>query len=141
MSVLDDEYEVGYKKPPKGSQFKKGRSGNPKGRPKGAKNTLSLAEKIFNETISIRESGDEKEVTKIEGTLMRLIQKALEGDIKAADKVIKLSKEIDKRHDKYEDITDYIHRRILDSLKRARSNPDVLAMLEGLNDHKQGDWL
>ena len=29
------EYEVGYKKPPKEGQFKKGQSGNPRGRPKG----------------------------------------------------------------------------------------------------------
>jgi hypothetical protein len=31
-------YEVGYRKPPAASQFKPGRSGNPKGRPKGARN-------------------------------------------------------------------------------------------------------
>jgi hypothetical protein len=31
-------YEVGYGRPPKGSQFTPGRSGNPKGRPKGARN-------------------------------------------------------------------------------------------------------
>jgi hypothetical protein len=32
------KYEVGYRKPPTASQFKPGRSGNPKGRPKGARN-------------------------------------------------------------------------------------------------------
>ena len=32
------DYEVGYGKPPKSGQFKPGQSGNPKGRPKGAKN-------------------------------------------------------------------------------------------------------
>ncbi|MFZ3585531.1 DUF5681 domain-containing protein, partial [Loktanella sp. DJP18] len=30
-------YSVGYAKPPESSRFKKGKSGNPKGRPKGAK--------------------------------------------------------------------------------------------------------
>jgi hypothetical protein len=30
----DDEYDVGYRKPPKASQFQKGKSGNSRGRPK-----------------------------------------------------------------------------------------------------------
>jgi hypothetical protein len=37
-SLEPTEYDVGYRKPPAASQFKPGRSGNPKGRPKGARN-------------------------------------------------------------------------------------------------------
>jgi len=34
----DADYEVGYARPPEATRFRPGRSGNPKGRPKGAKN-------------------------------------------------------------------------------------------------------
>jgi Family of unknown function (DUF5681) len=33
-----DDYEVGYARPPSANRFKKGQSGNPYGRPRGAKN-------------------------------------------------------------------------------------------------------
>ncbi|NDB68346.1 MAG: hypothetical protein EB015_10170 [Methylocystaceae bacterium] len=36
----DRSYEVGYGKPPAGQRFVKGKSGNPRGRPKGSKNRL-----------------------------------------------------------------------------------------------------
>ena len=38
--VSATDYEIGYAKPPQGTRFKKGQSGNPRGRPKGAKNRL-----------------------------------------------------------------------------------------------------
>jgi len=41
----DVAYEVGYGKPPKQTRFAAGKSGNPKGRPKGAKNKRPLLNK------------------------------------------------------------------------------------------------
>lgn len=38
--VARPDYEVGYAKPPEGAKYRKGVSGNPRGRPKGAKNKL-----------------------------------------------------------------------------------------------------
>jgi hypothetical protein len=50
-------YDVGYRRPPPSGQFKKGTSGNPKGRPKGAKNFLTLLEQELAQTVVINEGG------------------------------------------------------------------------------------
>jgi hypothetical protein len=46
-SITDPIYEVGYKKPPKHSQFKKGQSGNTKGRRKLLLSAVSIVRKIL----------------------------------------------------------------------------------------------
>ena len=52
---MGDEQQVGYGNPPKGSRFKKGQSGNRRGRPKGSKNLKTdLTEELQTE-IKVRE--------------------------------------------------------------------------------------
>lgn len=74
------KYKVGYKKPPKHSQFKRGKSGNPKGRPKRKKESMSdLIGKLFNKTIKVSVNGDIKTITQAEAFLSQLYKKAIEG--------------------------------------------------------------
>ena len=77
--------EIGYCNPPKKTQFKKGQSGNPKGRPKGSKEISpieKLYENLMNEII-LREGGVEKTVTVLEAIQKRLITESLKGNMTA----------------------------------------------------------
>ena len=57
------EEEKGYGKPPKKHQFKKGVSGNPRGRPKGKKSFAALFKKLENEKITIQINGRTEKLT------------------------------------------------------------------------------
>ncbi len=80
---MSEDDVVGYKRPPKQSRFKKGKSGNPKGRPKGRKNLSTHLYRILNERILIKEGDKVCKITKGEAMLKSLMQKALKGDAKA----------------------------------------------------------
>jgi len=76
-------YDIGYRRPPPSGQFKKGASGNPKGRPKGSKNLFTLLEYELNQKVMVNEGGRRKSVTRMQAIVMRLISAALQGDPKA----------------------------------------------------------
>ncbi len=80
----DRDYEVGYKKPPKATQFKPGQSGNPKGRPRGTKNLTTDLEEELAETIRITEGGHSRVITKQRAMVKTLCAKALKGDSRAS---------------------------------------------------------
>jgi Family of unknown function (DUF5681) len=74
---------VGYKHPPKQHQFKLGRSGNPSGRPKGARSFKSELRDELGELVSFREGNREIEVSKQRLLIKRLVASAIEGDARA----------------------------------------------------------
>jgi hypothetical protein len=75
--------EVGYGRPPRDTQFKKGVSGNPKGRPKGSVSLSTVVQRTSREPVSINENGKRKVITKAEAALKQLSNKAASGDLRA----------------------------------------------------------
>jgi hypothetical protein len=75
---------VGYKHPPKEYQFRRGQSGNPNGRPKGARNFKSELRDELNELIRVRDGDREIEVSKQRALIKRLVASAIEGNERAA---------------------------------------------------------
>lgn len=77
-------YQVGYGRPPTAHQFKPGRSGNPKGRPKGSKNEATILRSIFNRQIESRDGGRIRKISVLEGMLLKFAEDALKGNPKSA---------------------------------------------------------
>lgn len=74
---------VGYGRPPRKSQFKPGKSGNPNGRPKGSKNLRTLVEDVANLKVNVRDGGRERKVNVLQAGLLRVAEKVVAGDTKA----------------------------------------------------------
>ncbi|WP_271950126.1 MULTISPECIES: DUF5681 domain-containing protein [Ruegeria] len=94
MSDDTKEYEVGYGKPPKATQFKKGRSGNPKGRPKGAKGVNASLKRELEAKITVREGNNEARISKAEAIAKRLTAGALKGDTKLLMALLKVDADL-----------------------------------------------
>jgi len=81
--VKKPPYEVGYGKTPQHSRFKPGQSGNPKGKPRGAKNLGTIVGNAIKERVVVNENGKRKSVSKLEVAVKQLVNKAASGDHKA----------------------------------------------------------
>ncbi|MEE4236049.1 MAG: DUF5681 domain-containing protein [Anderseniella sp.] len=90
----EDAYEVGYGRPPKSTRFRKGQSGNPKGRPKEARGVLASLKRELDSPITIREGNREVRVSKAEAMAKRVIASALKGDQRVVLTLLKLDAEL-----------------------------------------------
>ena len=79
----DPDYEVGYKKPPRHTQFEPGQSGNPKGRPKKTKDLDKLLDAELSQPLRIVENGEARMLTKRELIIKTLIRDAIKGNAQA----------------------------------------------------------
>lgn len=86
---------MGYKAPPEARQFKKGQSGNPRGRPKGAKGKRQIAEKVLLEKHVAVEGDREVQRTTLELILLTLRNKSFKGSNRAFKDLEKLAAKYD----------------------------------------------
>ena len=89
------DYEVGYGRPPSHTRFQKGRSGNPRGRPKGARNFGTELQEALGQTVLVREGGVARRVTRRGAVVLSLLAKALKGDVRAAALLISAEQRAD----------------------------------------------
>jgi len=93
----DDEgdHEVGYGKPPRHSRFVKGQSGNPRGRPPGAKNLKTLLSKALNELVVVTENGGQRKISKREAIVTQLVNRSAQADLKAIQILLAMLRDIE----------------------------------------------
>lgn len=81
--MSNDGEKVGYKRPPRKTQFKPGQSGNPSGKNKGSRNISTELADILSEQVTFAEEGTIKTMTKQRALAAALVSAAIGGDLRA----------------------------------------------------------
>jgi hypothetical protein len=76
------DYAVGYKRPPKHTQFRSGKSGNPRGRPKGTANLQDIVKDVLFETMEVRVGERTHRMASVSALMRTAMNRALKGDHK-----------------------------------------------------------
>jgi hypothetical protein len=94
MTKTDDEnnFEIGYGRPPRHSRFVPGQSGNPRGRQRGVRNLVHDVKRTLEVPVRLTDQGKTKRVSTQEAVLLRLREKALKGDARAIDRLVELAR-------------------------------------------------
>jgi hypothetical protein len=88
MSEPSETETAGYKRPPSKTQFKPGKSGNPRGRPKRKLDMSSALNKAFNDKVVVTGLG--KTLTGMEAFVQSIVDRVLKGESKAIPELIRL---------------------------------------------------
>jgi hypothetical protein len=118
------DYAVGYGRPPQATQFKKGQSGNAKGRPKGSKSLIALCVEELNERIVVKENGQRKSITKRKAAVKQLVNKALSGDFRSlkllAQELKTFEDEKTSESSNHAQAVESVRERVIERLERLR---------------------
>jgi hypothetical protein len=94
MNNEENDYKVGYKRPPVATRFKKGESGNPGGKPKRIAPELNpgkILQSIDNEEMIVKMEGKGKRMLKAEIYFRQLFSKAIKGNLTDARLIAKMA--------------------------------------------------
>ena len=91
------DYEVGYGRPPRHTRFKKGQSGNPKGRPGGAKNLSTLVNEALNERVIVAEDSGRRKISKREAIVKQIVNRSTTADWRAVKILLGILQDIESR--------------------------------------------
>ena len=86
----EGDYTVGYRKPPVATQFKPGRTGNSKGRPRAAKGLKTIVRETLTQKVAVRTANGERRISRIEAALHKTVELAMKGNPRALAQLIKL---------------------------------------------------
>jgi hypothetical protein len=118
--MADDIFEkIGYGRPPKKNQFKKGQSGNPGGRPKGSKSAGDAVIENMKKRVPARINGRAITTNVQDAVIKAQIKKALDGDTRAAKFLMDMNDQAEKRKYYMETAADYLDKLITKSLQKA----------------------
>jgi hypothetical protein len=95
MSETEREYAANYRKPPLHTRFKKGQSGNPRGRPK--KNLPTLLVAALNEPVFVTIDGERRKITKREAVITQLVNESAGANLRATKMLIDMMKDIERK--------------------------------------------
>ncbi|CAA2142220.1 DUF5681 domain-containing protein [Hyphomicrobium sp. ghe19] len=118
------KYSVGYGKPPKHSRFKPGQSGNPKGRPKGARGFKAELDDELRQLITVTEAGRTWKLNKRRAIIKSLIAKALKGDPRALQLILSQSNSLSDPTALQPTELDPVDQMILDKYARKHESDD-----------------
>jgi hypothetical protein len=98
-TIMSDPYDIGYGKPPRHSRFPKGRSGNPKGRPKGSLSIKHKLRKLADETVTVRWQGEARTVSIFTAIFYAAASTALKGNASLQMKLLDFMPGLDEADD------------------------------------------
>jgi hypothetical protein len=93
----EGDYRVGYGKPPLETRFKRGQSGNPRGRPRGGKNLATLLDEALNELVVVNENSGRRRISKRKAALKQLVNEAAKGNWRALKLLVDILQDIERR--------------------------------------------
>ena len=120
-------YEVGYGKPPRETRFVKGRSGNPRGRPRGAKSFNTLLSDKLNEPVTVAENGGRRKISKREAIVTQLVNRSAAADFRAIKILLDIVRDIERQAETVPETAEFSEadEKVIEQLKARFAKPEM----------------